>query len=61
MAAPLTLKPTDTVCTPDGKLATVSKVEGNQIHVSWFDKALGYYQSATFHIRRLHRVHETAK
>lgn len=39
MAAPMKLSPKDTVCTPDNILATVTKVEGTQIHVSWYDKA----------------------
>ncbi len=60
MAAPLNLAPKDTVCTPDGHLATVVKVEGKNVDVSWFDKNLGYYQTATFAIRRLRRVHEPA-
>lgn len=60
MAAPFKLAPKDTVCTPNGVLATVTKVEGSQVHVSWYDNANWCYQSATFHIRRLRRVHEPA-
>lgn len=61
MPSPFKPAPKDTVCTPDGILATVTKVEGKQVHVSWYDQVRWCYLSATFHVRRLRRVHEPAK
>lgn len=46
MAAPLKLAPKDTVCTPDGILATVSKVDGNQVGISYLTYQAGKHYCA---------------
>lgn len=51
----------DKVATPSNALATVENVDGDRVHVVWFDRDTGLPFRVVYGARELRRVHEVER